>query len=432
MNTSNFWPMSDKYNVHVLHMKPPVGLSESAKLLIQETLVLTDMLRCNQNAQHDGQDQFDELITLRLKAAILSLSSYVTDRDSKLAMQWRARTFEDADTKRKYCEKISRLNEKEIVCYSGAMSTWVGKSRELFYSTFYSSPNEELQYVSDIIDDNFLICLEEFKETVSPDLISLSSCSYKIVDLFASSGEANLYPKHFAYFMPEDEGVKYSKSKRTIVFSNVYDSLFSRISIKQLNLFDWTSSDLPEREKISSYLIAWFRGHDLGHSIVTDNTSFRDLSKLDRWGSMVIQETLADIFGLLLCSSDLVVRELKLDKEKIARVYLLEMLRYLRRGPCEFPDAGSAYVQFKFFVEEGCLRLNNDGEIQVHLEKFFPTVIRLAKYLTENILQDGKESADVLMRKYCPHHDKDSCSQLMSNLGSLSDTIEYEQYIRGL
>lgn len=430
MHTSNFWPMFDKYNVHVLQMDPPADLSESSKLLIQETLVLTDMLRCNQNAPHSRQGKFDELIKERLKAAFFLLSSHLTDIDSKLSMEWRARTFEGAETKREYCEKIAQLDEKEIVCYSGAMSTWVGKSRELFYSTFYSVPNKKLQQVSNVIDNNFLACLESFKSIVNTNLINLPSCSYKIVDLFASSGEANLYPKHFAYFMPEDEGVKYAKSKRTIVFSNVYASLFNRISIKQLNLFGWTAYDLPEHQEISTYLIAWFRGHDLGHSIVTDNTSFRDLSKLDRWGSMVIQEALADIFGFLLCSNDVVVRELQLDREKLARVYLLEMLRYLRRGPCEFPDAGSAYVQFKFFVEAGCLKLNDHSEIQMDLEMFYPAVISLAKHLTENFLQGGKNSADVFMRKYCPHHNNDACSQLMTNLGFVTDTIEYEQRIR--
>lgn len=155
MHTSNFWPMFDKYNVHVLQMDPPADLSESAKLLIQETLVLTDMLRCTQNVSHSRQDKFDELIKERLKAAFFSLSSHLTDIDSKLSMEWRARTFEDTETKREYCEKIAQLDEKEIVCYSGAMSTWVGKSRELFYSTFYSVPNEKLQQLSNIIDDNF-------------------------------------------------------------------------------------------------------------------------------------------------------------------------------------------------------------------------------------------------------------------------------------
>ncbi|MFP3442683.1 hypothetical protein R0K18_33605, partial [Pantoea sp. SIMBA_133] len=81
-----------------------------------------------------------------------------------------------------------------------------------------------------------------------------------------------------------------------------------------------------------------------------------------------------------------IVNELKLNKEKLARVYLLEMLRYLRRGPCDFPDAGAAYVQLKFFIESGCLELKSNGEIHADLAGFYPAVLRLAGHLTENIL----------------------------------------------
>lgn len=134
----------------------------------------------------------------------------MSDKDSKQALEWRARTFDDAETKRELCEKIAQMDEQEMVCYSGAMSTWIGKSKELFYSTFYATPNDNLQYVSNVLDENINTCLEALREDVSPELTCLPFCSYKIVDLFASSGEANLYPKHFAYFMPEDEGVKYA------------------------------------------------------------------------------------------------------------------------------------------------------------------------------------------------------------------------------
>tara|TARA_R100000306_G_scaffold62381_1_gene69189 strand:- start:4298 stop:4969 length:672 start_codon:yes stop_codon:yes gene_type:complete len=198
------------------------------------------------------------------------------------------------------------------------------------------------------------------------------------VDLFAAAGESNLYPKHFAYFMPEDEGIKYAEHKRTIVFSNVYSQLFTRIALKQLNMFGWKRSNLPDDKELSQYLIGWFRGHDLGHSIVSQNTSFKNLSKLDRWGSMVVQEALADVFGLLICSSHRITDELQLDKETLSRVYLLEMLRYLRRGPCDFPDAGAAYIQFKFLLEVECLTLHDNGEISADLDKLYRSITLLA------------------------------------------------------
>jgi len=430
MSATNFWPRATKYDVHVLPLDFPGTLSNTARALINETLVLTDMLRANQNTEHCWQSQITALTTQRLKTAFLSLSTHLNDKDSKLALEWRAQTFDDQNAKKELSEKIAQMDEKELVCYSGAMSTWVGKSKELFYSTFYATPNENLQYVSNVVDKNIDEAVLTLRKNINAELKCLPFCGYKIVDLFASSGEANLYPKHFAYFMPEDEGVKYAGSKRTIVFANVYSALFENISTQRLAFYGWDSSDLPSNNDLSTYLIAWFRGHDLGHSIVTPTTSFRALSKCDRWGSMVLQEALADIFGLLICTTSSIVNELNLNKEKLARVYLLEMLRYLRRGPCDFPDAGAAYVQLKFFVESGCLKLNSNGEIRADLTGFYPAVLRLAGHLTENILQGNIESAELFMRSYCPHHDVENCTSIMANLGVITDTIEYEQRIR--
>lgn len=36
----------------------------------------------------------------------------------------------------------------------------------------------------------------------------------------------------------------------------------------------------------------------------------------------------------------------------------------------------------------------------------------------------------LLMRSYCPHHDVENCTNIMANLGVITDTIEYEQRIR--
>lgn len=55
MHGSNFWPKSDKYEVHVLQLEPPKTLSDYAKTLIHETLALTDMLRTSQNTGHQRQ-----------------------------------------------------------------------------------------------------------------------------------------------------------------------------------------------------------------------------------------------------------------------------------------------------------------------------------------------------------------------------------------
>nr|BBJ04975.1 hypothetical protein YBY_28240 [Marinobacter nauticus] len=71
MSATNFWPRATKYDVHVLPLDFPGTLSNTARALINETLVLTDMLRANQNTDHRWQSQITALTTQRLKTAFL-------------------------------------------------------------------------------------------------------------------------------------------------------------------------------------------------------------------------------------------------------------------------------------------------------------------------------------------------------------------------
>jgi len=176
-------------------------------------------------------------------------------------------------------------------------------------------------------------------------LIALPGNRYKIVYLFAIAGEANSYPKHFAYFFPKEEGVKYAPQKRTIVFANTYLNLFERFAQTQASLFGWQQNVIQKSSICARHLIAWFRGHDLGHSIFIEKMRFGSLSKLNRWGSMAIQKALADVFGLLMCLTEDSRQALQLDETLQLRMYLLAMLRYLRRGPYDYPDTGAAYIQ---------------------------------------------------------------------------------------
>lgn len=51
MNTTKFWPRATKYDVHVLPLDFTGTRSNTARALINETLVLTDMLRANKNTE---------------------------------------------------------------------------------------------------------------------------------------------------------------------------------------------------------------------------------------------------------------------------------------------------------------------------------------------------------------------------------------------
>ena len=287
-----------------------------------------------------------------------------------------------------------------------------------------------MQEISDVMDDLFPENLLWLQNNIDQHLVALPGCRYKIINLFAIAGEANSYPKHFAYFFPEDEGVKYASQKRTIVFANTYLRMFERFARSQAFLLGWEHGDIPENEICARHLIAWFRGHDLGHSVVLEKTVFGKLSKQDRWGSMVVQEALADVFGLLMCLTENSRQALQLNETLQIKIFLLEMLRYLRRGPCDYPDAGAAYIQLKWLVEHQCLDWR-ETHYEVNFSALKPALIELATVMTREVLEGDLTTAMQFLQQYSPHHQREEADLLLNRLGKTVDMIEYDQKIKG-
>jgi len=97
-----------------------------------------------------------------------------------------------------------------------------------------------------VVDDLFSDNLALLQRQIDERLIALLGCRYKIVDLFAIAGEANSYPKHFAYFYLVDEGIKYAPQKRIVAFANTYLNLFERFARVRTFLLGWQQNVIPE------------------------------------------------------------------------------------------------------------------------------------------------------------------------------------------
>lgn len=168
----------------------------------------------------------------------------------------------------------------------------------------------------------------------------------------------------------------------------------------------------------------------MGHSIVIEKIRFGSLSKQDRWGSMVIREALADVFGLLMNLTEDTRQVLQLDETYQLRVFLLQMLRYLRRGPCDYPDAGAAYIQLKWLTEHQCLNWNGT-HYEVDLASVKPTLTALASAMTCSVLRGDTGKAEEFLQRYSPHHQLEEAAMLLNRLGKTVDMIEYDQKIKG-
>ncbi len=271
---------------------------------------------------------------------------------------------------------------------------------------------------------------EEIRLLVDDQLRLTSIGGFKITNLVAAAGEANLYPKHFAYFLPEDEGVKYADRKRTVVFMNTYQALFKLISLEESRLRVSIIDGGVRASEIGKYLIAWFRGHDVGHSVMRQETDFRAISKVDRWASMVLQEVLADVFGFLLCSTKAWQTSLSLELSIACQIYAFEMLRYLRRAPREFPDAGAAFVQVQYLIDRGYAAFDSEtGKISLSSTDMTTGMTMLAKELSRSVLAGDVLAAMEFANRYCPHLNAAALDKMSAFLGRSTHTLDYVQPI---
>lgn len=143
----------------------------------------------------------------------------------------------------------------------------------------------------------------------------------------------------------------------------------------------------------------------------------------------MVQEALADQFGLLMCLTPQVADSLQLDRTVLARIYFLEMLRYLRRGPSSYPDAGAAWIQFNYLREHGCIELTAET-IDFHPELFYLQMAGLTRLMSEALLGGDTERAKAFMQQHCPHTNPEDVEILMERLGMTNDMIEYNQLIK--
>lgn len=400
--SSTFWPQRKQHVIRTVELHEPPGLHPELTVRLRKILSLANALRSLQDAGDDNLHLSSEIMKV-IADHLSCASSHLIDDDSRHALGCIAEGLMGGESHKAMGSTLAGLDEKELVGYVGILSTWLGKSKKFFYSGFFGTPNQKLQIVSDVIDKYFLVGIDRLSNKLGVELKTVPGCAYKIIDLFGIAGEANSFPKHFAYFMPEDQGVKYSPVKRTIVFANTYKSLYQHIALAQVPIFGWDESALPALEEVDKYLISWFRGHDLGHSVVTEKTNYGVLSKCDRWGSMVVQETVADVFGFLLSMDHDVIATLQLDQDKMIRVYVLELFRYLRRGPRQFPDAGSAFIQLRMLEEYGVLTVTPEGKINIDCKKFSSGMVFIADMLVRNVMAGNAETFMWFIATYSPH-----------------------------
>jgi hypothetical protein len=427
---SVFWPRNRIHTVSSFALDTSdAAMTPEMARHITTILKLTQAARGLQPIVDAATQTVSEGISFEIAKELDCLATFLNDADSARGLRLRARILRGGD-KRQLATEIASLNEQQLVGFCGDLTTWLGKSRRTYFSSFFAVPDVRYQKVADAAHKLLPDAFAELRDTLDERLILGSVSEFRLTHLIAAAGEANLYPKHFAYFLPEDEGIKYATGKRTIVFANTYTALFNLISQEESRAHICVTDGVLRTSEEGRHLLSWFKGHDIGHSIARPETDYGIISKSDRWASMVLQEALADVFGFLLCIGETWRDGLGLEPAMVCQVYCFEMLRYLRRAPKDFPDAGAAFVQLHFLIEQGYAKFGTgDGKIAISSADMIAGMIALAKQLSRSVLTGNLATVMDFANRYCPHLNRSAHDRLTSLLGRSVHTLDYVQPI---
>jgi len=401
-----FWPLDDPHGVsHVrLDGEAPAN-SERVMPLLLRLAAQSDAMRSLQTS--DGVPVSRPIASAlrgEMAEGMRELAELV-DEGSAEVIRMRAKVLAGSADHRETTVAIAgreALPALEVVC--GPMCTWRMKTREPLHSFVAAARDEDHQQLLGRFDAALDDAIGEVGEELEADGMRVSfPLPMNVTNLLASAGEAAGHPKHFAYFMPEDEGVDGMPppEQRTLYMRNVHLVRYSEIT-QPLGeaLLDgpMRSADVP----VEATLMPWIRGHDHGHNVVVASTDFDPWK--DRLGTepfCMLGEAYADVYGFLMTISDAWLGISGVSRLDMCATHIAEMLHYMRRGPQYFGDPGAAYLELGFLADNGFVEIDPEGGVRWSEEGFCRGMAALASALTDATVGAADErGSEQLIARY--------------------------------
>ena len=427
--TARFWPERSRHSVAAIKLLNPTesGLSEAAIAALREATQLAEIIRNVEDLEDlRAAEGLGFVARTKTADALERAAAELSCPDSAASLRWRAHMLRHGPDRKLY-EDLSGLDEKVLMSVCGPLGTWLGKSKGTYHSALFAIVDAELNSIIAQVDACQTQSEVFLRDLVHPELVLGAPPAIKFAELMFCGGEANLYPKHFAYFLPEDEGVKRAPRKKTLVLSNIYREMYNRISTP------FSKDIIPEicgaaAGVIDLQLALWFRGHDTGHEVRLPQTDYKVMRCEGRWLSMVMQEAMADVFGFLLSTSGPWTEVApNASLELASNIYIREMLRYLCRGGDDFPDAGAALIQMSFLHQHGFIDLDH-SRVRIHTThaRIYDGMVALAKTFTETALANNVVGIQALIRRY--YHDE-TARDFVRRCGVCDMVLDYTPHL---
>ncbi|MGH2973445.1 MAG: hypothetical protein ACRDLL_01050 [Solirubrobacterales bacterium] len=383
-----FWPLDDQHGVgHVRLDGQPLDNAAQAMPLLLELAAQSEALRSLQSADGEAVSEAAASVLRGELAEGLRQLAELLDPESAATVRLRAKALSGSIEHRDMTLEVARNGPPpalEVVC--GPLCTWRMKTRVGLHSFLAAARDEPQQDLLDRLDDSLTEALQAVEAEIGATGMSVPfKLPMNVTNLLISAGEAAGHPKHFAYFMPEDEGVDGLplEEQRTLYMRNVHLARYSTITIplaEELLEGPMAAADVP----VETTLMPWIRGHDHGHNVIVPETSYD--SWMERLGIepfMALQEAIADVYGFLMTISEPWRAITGAGRLEMAATHIAELLHYIRRGPRYYGDPGAAYVELSFLAENGFVEIDERGRIRWNEDDFCRGMAALASALTD-------------------------------------------------
>jgi hypothetical protein len=274
-----------------------------------------------------------------------------------------------------------------VLC--GPLCTWRQKSKVPLHGVVVATRHEASDELMAAIDAHAAQALATVEARLGLSGLGVAGVyPIQVVDLIACGGEANTFPKHFAYFLPEDEGIadRDTPNKKTILFRNGYRLRFTQISGRLADVL-LDGPRVGEGVDVAPLLLSWLRGHDIAHGVTIPGMGKVGSPAVEHERWMALQEAISDVFGLLMAVTPEWLELLPAGgADDIAAIFMGELLHYLRRGPWLWGDAGAAFVELSFLEQGGYVEIDDDAVIHWSTDRLIEGMDALAKELVAEVV----------------------------------------------
>lgn len=402
---SPFWPLDDQHGVDNVRLdaQPPTNPDQVMPLLLR-LAAQSDAMRSLQTSSGDAvSERCASTLRGEMAEGLRELAELV-DEESATVIRMRAKALAGRSEHKETTLEIAARGASpalELVC--GPLCTWRPKTREPLHSFIAAARNEHHQALLDDLDASLEDALDELRSDLdTPSLKVAFGLPMNVTDLIASAGEAAGHPKHFAYFLPEDEGVDDLplEEQRTLYLRNVHLARYSQITIPLAEAL--LEGPRPADEvDTEATLMPWIRGHDHGHNLIVEETDYGWMDTLGVEPFMMLQEGIADVYGFLLTISEPWLAIAGTTRLEMCATHMAELLHYMRRGPWHYGDSGAAYVELSFLAENGFVEIDGEGRVHWNEEDFCRGMTALASVFTEaTVGAPDKRGSDALIERY--------------------------------